>query len=383
MTTPSSQVSKLIIDDSSDAYFFYPNASASSINTMPFFYAFTEHVSETPIASSGGATTFVEILFDGTEIAIFGYTAPPSSSLSGIFTVIIDGGIPYTTSYSDPAPPSYRQWYQSPLLEQGTHNITLSNVLGAAIDFAVVTADISFDVIAETGQTVVVDDTDPAIAYGGGGWSLTNATFASDFASAVSITPYGNYTHETSTVGDAFQFNFTGNALTVYGVLEYQHVGNLNLTATLDGVSQSIFFDVVPKAEATLEGVVQSNFPLYRTPANTTAAPHILLVEVAGCENLTLIVDYITYTPTEAAATVTAPSAPSSRKSHAGAIAGGIVGGLVFLLIATLLLHFFRHRRRQLQFRSTFMHPFPTGVRSGSGIPLASIANANAGFTKL
>lgn len=29
------------------------------------------------------------------------------------------------------------------------------------------------------------------------------------------------------------------------------------------------------------------------------------------------------------------------------------------------------------------VHPFPTGVRSGSGIPLASIANANAGFTKI
>lgn len=147
-------------------------------------------------------------------------------------------------------------------------------------------------------------------------------------------------------------------ALTVYGVFEYPHVGNLNLTATLDGVSQSIFFDVVPMAEATLEGVIQSNFPLYRTPANTTAAPHTLLVEVVECQNLTLIIDYVTYMPAEAAATVTVPSLPSSRKSHTGAIAGGIVGGLVFLLIATFLLHFFRHRRPQLRFRSTFSEHF-------------------------
>ena len=110
--------------------------------------------------------------------------------------------------------------------------------------------------------------------------------------------------------------------------------------------------------EATLEGVIQSNYPLYRTPANTTAAPHTLLIEVAERENVTLIVDYITYMPAESAATTTVSSSTSSRKSHAGAIAGGIVGGLVFLLIATFVLHFFRHRRRQLRFRSTFSEYF-------------------------
>lgn len=72
MTTPSSQVSKLIIDDSSDAYFFYPNASASSSNTMPFFYAFTEHVAETPVASSPDTTTFVEVMFDGEPLLLLG-----------------------------------------------------------------------------------------------------------------------------------------------------------------------------------------------------------------------------------------------------------------------------------------------------------------------
>ena len=31
---------------------------------MPFFYAFTEHVAETSVASGAGTTTFVEITFD-------------------------------------------------------------------------------------------------------------------------------------------------------------------------------------------------------------------------------------------------------------------------------------------------------------------------------
>ena len=131
------------------------------------------------------------------------------------------------TSYSDPAPPSYRQWYQSPVLEQGTHNVTLANVLGASIDFAVITADISLDTIAESKQTVVVDDSDPAIAYGGVGWAVTNATFPSNLAAAVSITPYGNSTHVTSTVGDSFEFNFTGNgALSFSCIFPLLHLPN-------------------------------------------------------------------------------------------------------------------------------------------------------------
>ncbi len=65
MTAPSSQVSKLIIDDSNDTYFIYPNASATSVNTMPFFYAFTEHVAEASVAAGADTTTFVEIIFDG------------------------------------------------------------------------------------------------------------------------------------------------------------------------------------------------------------------------------------------------------------------------------------------------------------------------------
>lgn len=72
MTAPSSQVSKLIIDDSSDSYFIYPNASATSVNTMPFFYAFTEHVAETSVASGAGTTTFVEITFDGERLLRLG-----------------------------------------------------------------------------------------------------------------------------------------------------------------------------------------------------------------------------------------------------------------------------------------------------------------------
>lgn len=156
----------------------------------------------------------------GTSIAIFGTTATPQTTLSEEFTVVIDDGDPYTTSSSDPSPPSYRQWYQSPQLEDGTHNITLSNVFGASIDYAVITADISTNVAAEADQIIIVDNNDPSINYAGRGWTETTDTFTSSYENAVTVVPYGNSTHKTSSFGSSFSLDFTGNGVSLVSPIQ-------------------------------------------------------------------------------------------------------------------------------------------------------------------
>ena len=104
-----------------------------------------------------------------------------------------------------------RQWYQSPLLSEGLHNITLSNVDGAILDFAVISTTLSTDTIAEAAGTLVFDDVNPSIEYTGSGWTESNEThllFSSHPEST--FVPYGNSTHQTSTVGDGFTYTFTG-----------------------------------------------------------------------------------------------------------------------------------------------------------------------------
>lgn len=116
-----------------------------------------------------------------------------------MITVTIDDDSPYNTSYDDPKPQSYRQWYQSPTLSDGSHKISLDNIAGTSLDYIVVTAGNSTP-LAET--TVIVDDNDPAIVYTGS-WAHTFETFGRLF-------PFGNGTHSSTNPGDTATFMFTG-----------------------------------------------------------------------------------------------------------------------------------------------------------------------------
>ncbi len=145
----------------------------------------------------------------GASLAIVGTTAPRNldNPASETFSVVIDGVLqPFNSTYGDVSPPSYRQWYTSPELIHGPHNITLLNVLGASIDYGIVTHGNNSAVLY--GQQIIVDSADPEIAYSNPGWEASAATF--NGTGAGSITPYGNSTQVTTTVGDAFTLTFDG-----------------------------------------------------------------------------------------------------------------------------------------------------------------------------
>ncbi len=226
----------LIIDDSLDEFFkFSPNAS--TLLSSSGFYNGTGTLASPVLGQSitQGQRIFVEILFNGTRlvskckaqlyptspgtsIAIFGNTSVPDTTqkLAQSFSVIIDGGHPVETSYDDinTHTPSYQQWYHSPILSDGPHNVTLANVVGASIDFAVITVNASTTLSVQ--QPVIVDDGDlAAITYTGVGWvedvGDNNLHPLGDVPFNSAVAPYGNSAHLGTRVGDGFFFNFTGN----------------------------------------------------------------------------------------------------------------------------------------------------------------------------
>ena len=145
-------------------------------------------------------------LVSGTSVAFFGIT--PSASSSQTLTISIDGGNPTNTTYNDPNPPSYRQWYQSPTLNEGLHNITLSQLAGTSLDFAIVTAGNDTPL---AGQIAIVDNESPAITFQGN-WKQNKASFIS--SQIQDGLPFQNTTQDSTTIGDSLTFPFDGTLST-------------------------------------------------------------------------------------------------------------------------------------------------------------------------
>ena len=145
-------------------------------------------------------------------MAFFGVT-PPVFNGSQLLIVSIDEGQPINTSYNDPNPPSYRQWYQSPTLTEGLHQISLSHIAGTSLDFAVVTVGNDTPL---AGQIAIVDNEDPGITFNGN-WTRSEASFVSgQFSDGL---PFHNSTQDSTTIGDTLTFLFTGTVFLVQPAL--------------------------------------------------------------------------------------------------------------------------------------------------------------------
>ena len=301
----------IIVDDShTDSFTFGP--SDWSINTLDPWFNGTGHVSpkqsngQLSMTFNGGSSYQIPLssesnLAIGTSVAFFGVTPPAYSSQ--ILNISIDGS-QYTTSYNDPNPPSYRQWYQSPTLPEGSHNISLSNINGTSLDFAIVTAGNDTPL---AGQVAIVDNGNPAITFQGN-WKQGKASFVS---SQIGGLPFQNTTQDSTTVGDSFTFRFTGTlsyqpiviggrtqfclgqSAAIFGVFNSSTQGSITLSFDLDGSALTRTFQPTT-AESQLGQ--QPNFKFFSydflTPGN-----HTLVVNVTECVNQTFSFDYITFQP--------------------------------------------------------------------------------------
>ncbi|KAG5650827.1 hypothetical protein H0H81_010890 [Sphagnurus paluster] len=335
--------------------------------SMERYYAGSAIVSSFASTEFGDTGQYgrLAITFQGTQIALFG-SSPPARASQNI-EVSIDGGAPYTTTYGDASPPSVLQWFQSPLLPDGTHTLLISHIAGASLDYLVATPGPSTPL--DAGQQLIVDDGDAAITYAGP-WTRKGGQYQTGEQPYVTLT-YGGAVHQAQGKGATALFQFTGTAVALYGVQDYSHLGTMQVVYTLDGVAYPQTHTVSLQTPQYRAAVIQrGNTVLFASPAGTLAAGnHTLKVEVLSlAPQMSLMLDYIVYTPslageagsgkaketgagTGSGTTASVPTSDSTSWSGGGvpvgAVAGGAVAGvLVLALVLFLCVRWWRRRRR-------------------------------------
>ena len=143
----------------------------------------------------------------GTSIAFSGNTPGPYFPQS--IMVSIDGATSYQTSYMDPTPSTYLQWYQSPTLSEGNHTIKVDGIFGTSLDYATITVGQNTPL---SGKKIIVDNDNSAIHYSGT-WTRNTDEFVPGNSSKG--LPFRNSTHRSTTPGDTITFLFSGQFLPV------------------------------------------------------------------------------------------------------------------------------------------------------------------------
>jgi len=137
----------------------------------------------------------------GTSVAFIGVL----NSARNRSTVQIDNGTVFDGTINDDDLFAYKQWFQSPTLPDGIHTINITVFPGTLIDYAIVNAGNQTRLV---GRTIIVDNDSPSIVYSGH-WIRRTSRFNSNYFRTTGY-PYGNSTHDSSTPGDTFTFQFTG-----------------------------------------------------------------------------------------------------------------------------------------------------------------------------
>ncbi|KAF8174891.1 hypothetical protein BJ912DRAFT_41472 [Pholiota molesta] len=367
MAGPSLSV---IIDDSrTDSFVFGPLEWTRT--TLPEWFNSTSQ-SPTFALNPGSQLGTVQMKFDGTSVAFFGNT-PPSSGASQTFSVSIDGSAPYNTTYADPNPPMYRQWYQSPMLEEGTHSIAITNIAGASVDYAVVTVGNDTSL---SGTLVIGDNDDPGFNYTGQ-WRRNQEPFNS--GPQPDGNPFHNTTHQTSSVGSFLTYQFSGTSAAVYGIFTWFNLGLIELAFTLDDETLSQTYRVDAESPQFVSELGQQQNFLFYSYDVLPAGDHTLIVNLTACVNQTLAFDYVTYTPSFATlasmpnltlADPTSTQTTMSKNSHLGIIAAGLGGAIILLLLGGII--FLCRRRRRKEKRFTLALPFKQDRPWIQHIPLLS-----------
>ncbi|KAG5636240.1 hypothetical protein H0H81_008670 [Sphagnurus paluster] len=322
------------------------------------------------VSSSFAATEYgdtgryarLAVMFQGIQISLFGTTPPARASQT--IRVSIDGGAPYWATYGDAFPPSTLQWYQSPKLRDGAHTIEISQIAGASLDYIVIEAGSSTSL---SGKRAIVDDNDPAINYWGP-WTRRDGPFETGEKPQFA-TPHGNSTHQSWGRGASARFQFTGTAISVYGVADWSQLGTMEVVYTLDTRVYRHTHSVTTWTQEYRNGVLQrGNTVLFESPEQLAPGSHTLTIEVANTSpDMSFMLDYIVYTPVsntfdstpsktgssdgrnDGHATPTSESrntGDSSRRDSTpiGAIVGATAG--VIAIFAISLFLFLRRRRK-------------------------------------
>ncbi|KAF8869572.1 hypothetical protein BD779DRAFT_1806857 [Infundibulicybe gibba] len=301
--------------------------------------------------------------FHGTSIAFVGNIG--LSNNSQITVVTIDGNSPYNTSYDKPISQNYQQWYQSPHLDDGVHTIQLDNIVTTSVDIVVISAGPN---TLLSGQTVIVDDDDPSIIYSGN-WNRNEDRFVT--SEAAGGLPFRNGTQQSTTPGDAASIRFTGTSVVVYGIFPWATPGSMSVRYTLDGSSSVKTYKVTPSSPNLVKKEPQQPNFLFFSEDSLAPGNHTLSINITEINNLTFVMDYLTYSPSFNSLTtkpnITAPTMPTPSTSQStplptssssstpskNGLVRGVVGGIagVVIVLALALLIIYKRRRRDRALR--------------------------------
>ncbi|KDR80173.1 hypothetical protein GALMADRAFT_208345 [Galerina marginata CBS 339.88] len=245
----------------------------------------------------------------------------PNNVYSQTATVSIDGGAPYTITYSTTiAPPAYLQWYQSPTLADGKHTIVVGQLDGTAVDYALVELgpNTSLD-----GKTIVVDNDDSALQFSGN-WARNTDEF--NAGSLPNGFPLHGSTHRSSTPGDSITLMFSGTSTAVYGIFNWANLGLLSATYTLDGNDFHQSYPVTTDTDHFINGDGEALNFVYFSEENLSDGDHTLVIKIIEAQNQVFILDFVTYTASLSRSAVTPPSLPPVATSSSGPSSGAVDG---------------------------------------------------------
>ncbi|KAJ7052741.1 hypothetical protein C8F01DRAFT_564757 [Mycena amicta] len=290
-----------------------------------------------------------------------------------------------------------------PNLNLSQTRLFFSQAQGFALDYAVVTVYPTTDLL---GTTILVDDSSSSLIWHGS-WTADNNftlpvvcrlpfTPTSDNSSSfflAHMAPHANTTHASQTVGDEFEFWFTGTSVLVYGVTpadpgRFFPPWLLQMSFTLDA-AEPIMVNITSQEFAWEQPHV-----VYFNASSIPAGNHTLvgkIVDVVGSTLPRARIDYITYKPSFASQaempvlppflpTTTATSsisptsssdAGSSRSAKAkitGAAVGGAVGAIVLCAVAVALMVYMHRRQRRNRSLYQVDEPFSGSSASTSYI---------------
>ncbi|TFK35367.1 hypothetical protein BDQ12DRAFT_611854, partial [Crucibulum laeve] len=263
----------LILDDwNTDA--FKLGGGDWTYSAEPGWYGGTSPYPAFAMGANGDTGNYgtLSISFTGTAIAFWGNTPPAANSQS--VSVKIDNGGSSDSSFNDPSPQSYRQWYKTPTLSEGSHTVSLSRIAGASMDFAIITAGRNTPL---NGMKIIVDDTDSSISYDSK-WSQNNDQFQP--GRIPHGTPFGGSTHLTKSSGASATFKFTGTSVAVYGIFSWANLGTMAASFSIDGSSSSQTYAVNSDSpEHVKEPGQQQNFQLFSADS-LSSEDHTLVITV-------------------------------------------------------------------------------------------------------
>ncbi|KAJ7052750.1 hypothetical protein C8F01DRAFT_337707 [Mycena amicta] len=341
----------------------------SSKSTYPSKYNTTNVVFDLP---SGDYAPLYH--FDGSKLQLYGI-APPLA-FNQTFDISTLYGSP-STGVESPEHSYHAPGYGGLQYTSPPHTILsdlfFTRVLGFALDYAVVTVYPTTELL---GKTILVDDASSALIWRGSWTEENNFTlsvgcvlgFTPTFKPTsdsffADMAPHANTTHVSQTVGDEFEFWFSGTSIFVYGITPSEPYPPwlLQMSFALDA-AEPIFVNF--SSQDLLSSEPQPHV-VYFNASKIPAGNHTLvgrIVDVAGTVAPRARIDYITYQPSFASqaempvlgssTTTSVPpasaSAPGPVKTNKAAVAGGTVGGIMLCgIIIAMVMHVMRRRQRR------------------------------------